>query len=70
MTPAEKLIDSVVKPIEGAKPNDDGLPYATHEGVLDVDGIKLKCYILNNGQRVIDSDDVYSFLNSMVRSPF
>jgi hypothetical protein len=43
---------------EGETPADDGIPYATHEGELDIMGIKLKCYQLNDGRRVFDADAV------------
>lgn len=32
--------------------------YATHEGVLDFGPFQLRCYSLNDGQRVFDADDV------------
>lgn len=38
----------------------DGL-YATHEGVLWMGDVSLRCYTLNNGARVFDADDVDRF---------
>lgn len=37
------------------------LPYATHSGVLDLFGLKLRCYLLNTGERVFDADDIEEF---------
>lgn len=39
-------------------PDDDGLPYVTHEGVLQLCGRMLRCYQLSTGQRVIDGEDL------------
>lgn len=30
--------------------------YATHEGTITFAGLELRCYILNDGQRVFDAD--------------
>jgi hypothetical protein len=44
--------------------------YATHEGWLDIGGFRLKCYQLNNGERVFDADCVERFFNGeALRSP-
>ena len=45
--------------------NHDNLPYPTHEGVLEIAGHKLKCFVLNTGERVIDADSVWNFLGLM-----
>lgn len=45
---------------------EDGVLYATHEGCLEVSGAKLRCYQLNNGQRVFNPDDVYAFFEGAV----
>lgn len=41
-----------------SEPNPDGIPHATHSGVIEVYDMKLKCYQLSNGQRVIDAADM------------
>ena len=38
--------------------------YATHHGVLVIEGHRLRCYILDDGQRVFYVDDVESFFGS------
>ena len=35
--------------------DDDTMPYVTHEGVLDVGGMKLKVFQLSDGHRVIEA---------------
>jgi hypothetical protein len=42
----------------------DGLPVATHEGVLDLGGAKLRVVQLSTGQRIIDADDLVAFFAS------
>lgn len=56
--PAERMIDEVCKPAEGAKDNGSGLPYVTHAGELEIAGKKIKCYVLSSGERVFDADDI------------
>jgi hypothetical protein len=58
--PIELLMDSVEwKPIQGdAVTVDDGLPIATHEGILRFGDIELKVHQLNDGRRVIDEDSL------------
>ena len=36
--------------------------YATHQGVLTIGDVTLRCYILNDGTRLIDADDVHRIL--------
>ena len=61
MTPIENEIDKVVTPIPGAKPNKDGLPYATHSGILKLGEIELEVFILNTGQRIISKSSLDNF---------
>ena len=57
----EVLLDGV-EWREGTPPEiDDGIPYATHEGVLEIAGMKLRCYRLNTGQAIIRADDIADF---------
>lgn len=45
-------------------PQDPGdLPHATHEGVLRIAGIDLRCYRLSNGQAIIHADDMAQFFD-------
>ena len=66
-SPIEMMLDGVQWVPAGERPdgpdNHDGLPYATHEGVLDIMGHKMRCYRLNNGQAVFSADDVEAFFN-------
>jgi hypothetical protein len=62
-SPIDRALDTVDwVECKGESPvDDDGLPYATHEGVLKLGSIELKCYQLSNGQRVIDAADAERF---------
>lgn len=62
-TPIEMVFDGVEWfAIPGANPVDDGIPVATHWGVLKILDMSLRCYQLNTGQRVFDVDDINRFL--------
>lgn len=63
MTPIDAMLNAVEwKQLEGDPPaDDDGLPYATHEGVLTIGNIELKCYQLNDGTRLFDAESVHCF---------
>lgn len=41
----------------------DGL-YATHEGVFEFGGARLRCYRLNDGRAIFDAEDFEAFLMS------
>jgi hypothetical protein len=47
-----------------SEPIPEGL-YATHEGVFSIAGHDLRCYRLNNGQAVIDADDMNRFFSAL-----
>jgi len=44
----------------------DGIPYATHEGILEIVGKKLRCYRLSNGQAVIHADDMRELFGDLL----
>ena len=66
-TPIQKMLDQVewkeiINPSEPElTPINDDLPYATHMGVLDIGEFQFKVYQLNDGQRVIDEEDIKKF---------
>lgn len=61
MKPIDTLMNAVEwEKVEG-KPADDGLPYSTHVGVLDLMGAKMRCYRLNDGRAILHADDVEAF---------
>jgi hypothetical protein len=43
----------------------DDLPYATHEGALNVAGFEFKCYQLSTGERVIDEESIVRFFGGL-----
>lgn len=62
MKPMDALMAAVEwEVVDGAKTNDDGIPYATHSGVLNIMGQSLRVYRLNTGQAIINADDLDAF---------
>lgn len=47
------------------------IPFATHEGVLEIGEMKLRCYRLSNGQAVLHEDDMHKYFGEFLppRSP-
>lgn len=70
-TPIEMMLDGIawtaVVPDRPEGPdNSDGVPFATHEGVLKIgDMPPLRCYRLSNGQSVFNADDLQAFFEDM-----
>lgn len=63
-------IDMILNGVEwiAAEPpdtTDDGIPYATHSGMLRVGEFELRCYQLSDGQRIFDADDLATFFNQL-----
>ena len=54
----------IESPLEGCALNseNDGVPYATHTGVIHVGGIQLDCVQLNTGQRLITEESMNRLL--------
>lgn len=48
-----------------AEPQPDPVPQAVSEATFTLFGVTLRCYVLDNGQRVIHSDDVYAFIDAL-----
>lgn len=44
----------------------DGIPHATHSGVLKLGTVELKVYQLSDGRRIIDAADLAALLSSGV----
>lgn len=63
MTPAEKEIDKVAKKVD-YKGNKPKFFHITHEGVLEIGEIKLKCYVLSDGRRIFNPNDVKKYFGS------
>ena len=65
MTPIDRALDLVVweeLPIPGdgnaGTPPQDGIPYATHTGVLTLAGFTLRAFRLSDGRRIFDKGDL------------
>lgn len=68
--PIEMMLDGVewreAEPGKAGTP-DEEMPYATHHGVLEIAGHKLRCYRLNTGQAVFNADDVRDFFGGVFK---
>lgn len=45
--------------------DDKKIHTATHHSILEIAGIKLRCYITEDGKRIIDCDDVHDFFEAL-----
>jgi hypothetical protein len=65
-TPIERLMQAVeMTPLPHSDPAETSeLPYATHEGYLQIGDISIRCYQLNDGRRLIDAND--PFIKSLI----
>lgn len=62
-TPIEMMMDGVewtALPSDESNGSSD-LPYVTHEGVLKIGEVRMRCYQLSNGMRVIEENDMAAF---------
>lgn len=65
MRGVDRIFDGVVfEPIADAVGTDDGVPFATHQGMLKLGAMDLRVYQLNTGVRVVDADDLAAFLGA------
>ena len=46
---------------------DKEIPKAVHEGVTEILGVKLRTYRLDNGQNIINAEDLHKLLEVMAR---
>lgn len=64
-TPMDVLLDAVdwqeTGDPEDVAMADDGIPWVTHSGVLNIGPAKFRCYQLNDGTRILDAEDVEAF---------
>jgi len=67
VTPADAMMQTVewqaIEP-DAHMLADDGMPYATHEGTLNIGGFEFKCYQLSDGRRVIDAESMERFFGA------
>ena len=72
MKPIDRLMETVewkeLAPENGIGFDDDGLPWATHEGVLQIGELRLRCYRLNTGQAIFNAEDMDAFFDGMLSS--
>lgn len=56
--PIDILMDKVDWKESNYVPNDENLPYVTHEGKLEIGEITLDVCVLSTGERIITSDSL------------
>lgn len=61
MNAVEIMIDQVVKPVPKPDNISPNTKYTTHEGIMTLGESRLRVYILNTGQRIINADDLNEF---------
>jgi hypothetical protein len=63
-SPIDLILDGVVwKAAEGTATASDGLPVATHEGILEWMGHSIRVYRLSDGRAVFHADDLEKFFD-------
>jgi hypothetical protein len=61
MTPMEQMLQQVGWTATSQTSSQGDLPYATHHGVMDLFGHKLRVYRLNDGRAIINAEDLHKF---------
>lgn len=62
-SPIQQALDAVdMTPIDGACAPPDGMPFATHSGVLNLADLKVPVYRLNDGRAVVSEEGMAAFL--------
>jgi len=64
-TKIDEIMDAVrwTECEDTSEKGDEGVPFATHHGVLRFGRFTLRVYTLSNGQRLIDAEDVHRMLD-------
>jgi len=63
MTPIEQMMSRVDWKKFDLQQTDGDMPYATHSGILEIAGMDLRVYRLNDGRAIIDADDMIKFFD-------
>lgn len=67
-TPINAMLDAVAWTLVDVHQHErvDGLPYATHVGVLEIGEYKFRCYRLNTGEAILNAEDVHAFFGGLL----
>lgn len=57
-SPILKLLDTLDYIPTNAEPPENGMPYVTHEGVLNIGEASIVVVVLNTGQRIIPEEEI------------
>lgn len=62
-SPIEQLLDTIqYEDVEVEEKVSDGVLYAVKKGTLVIAGFSLTVYVLNDGRRIFDANDLENFL--------
>ncbi len=56
--PIEHMLDNLEYIPTNGTPNEDGLPYVTHEGLLKIGELSIKVHVLNTGKRIVSEEEI------------
>lgn len=58
-------INTGVTIAERLKAEADGVPYATHRGIIKIAGLELECFQLSTGDRIVTEESIVAFLRCL-----
>ena len=62
MSLTQKDLDQIDWHPADTQPSSDGIPHATHSGVLRLGDVEIRVYRLNSGEVAVHQDDFLKFL--------
>lgn len=65
-SPIESMLDNIEYTPTNAEPNKEGLPYVTHEGIMQIGDVSLKVCVLNTGKRIIPQDELEKVFGAFI----
>ena len=60
--PIYSLIDGLVHPVPPPENIEPGMKYPTHAGEVTLGGHRLRCYVLNTGERIFNAEDIQKLI--------
>lgn len=68
-TPIEQMLDAVAWEVVPEPHTSGDLLYATHSGVFEIGGMKMRCYRLNDGRAIFNAEDFQEFFGDLLSGP-
>lgn len=64
-SPMDKVFEAVEwQAVDWPEVPAEGLPYATHRGILRIMGAELECFILSDGSRIFTAESLARFFGA------